>query len=677
MTSLFKPSVLFAASLLALADSRAQDKPQEAGVGFELSRVVVTAAAVGSLSSKALLTSVDSFGGDDLQASAVGSNWELFARLPGINLTNFNQGNTSGKPAMRGFNGEGEVNAVKLLIDGVPSNSNDGAMPYIDLMMPLGLKAITAVRGTNDARYGLHNIAGNLEMLTREGGNATEVRVGAGPWGKADAQLAMDREAGGFTQNYAVGVRHADGWREHAKADRASLAGKWTWAPQGQDLRFGLALRAHHAEAEEPGYLTQAEAAANPRQSTSTSAFDGGERWLGQASFSVEGGRRSTLSWRTLVYVNRFKDERWVQFSADVLQQERDSDETHRGLRAIVSWRPQVPGLADFALEGGADTERQHNASRRYTTHERVRAALTRDQSWRFDTTGVFVQAVLKPTPTLKLVPGYRVDRIDGHFHDLRAGTQAPINDYGSIGQPKLSAVWTPTPAVSAYANWGRTFQVGVGAASYKIPPRTADLSPSINDGMELGLTLRLGTVADGRLAVWRQTATNEVYREANNPSGDSINIGATRRRGVDLQLRLRPAQTVDAFATLALQEARITAPNPAAPQTLGKEVDHTPRRLFNAGLDWQARPDLKLSAWLQGQGSYWLERTNALTAKYGAYRTLNIGASWTATPTLQVDVQLLNANNGRREYVWWDGRQTLHSPGEPRSLNVAWRLSL
>jgi iron complex outermembrane receptor protein len=230
---------------------------------------------------------------------------------------------------------------------------------------------------------------------------------------------------------------------------------------------------------------------------------------------------------------------------------------------------------------------------------------------------------------------------------------------------------------VSAYANWGRTFQVGVGAASYKIPPRTADLSPSINDGMELGLTLRLGTVADGRLAVWRQTATNEVYREANNPSGDSINIGATRRRGVDLQLRLRPAQTVDAFATLALQEARITAPNPAAPQTLGKEVDHTPRRLFNAGLDWQARPDLKLSAWLQGQGSYWLERTNALTAKYGAYRTLNIGASWTATPTLQVDVQLLNANNGRREYVWWDGRQTLHSPGEPRSLNVAWRLSL
>ena len=105
--------------------------------------------------------------------------------------------------------------------------------------------------------------------------------------------------------------------------------------------------------------------------------------------------------------------------------------------------------------------------------------------------------------------------------------------------------------------------------------------------------------------------------------------------------------------------------------------MDHTPRRLFNAGVDWQARPDLKLSGWLQGQGSDWLERSNALTSKYGAYRTLNLGANWVVTPVLQIDAQLLNANNGRREYVWWDGSQTLHSPGEPRSLNLALRVSL
>lgn len=670
------PTVLCAASLLAMtAPARAQEGVPEPGVEFTLQRVVVKATAVGNLGSKHLLTSVDTIGGAAVQDAAVGHNWELFGRLPGVQLTNYNQGIISGRPSMRGFNGEGMVSAVKLLIDGVPSNTNDGAMPFMDLVMPLGLAGITAVRGTNDARYGLHSIAGNMEMLTREGGHATDVRVAAGRWGKSDVQLAVDREDGALTQNYSVGVRHADGWRDHAKADHASLAAKWGYVPQGSNLRFSLALRVHRADAEEPGFLTAADAYTAPQRSYGVSATDGGDRHIGQASFSVD-GHRDTLSWRGLVYENRFDDTRFVRFSAGVPQQERVTDETHRGARVIVSWRPRVEALNGFALEGGVDTERQRNASQRYTTNERARVAQTRDQFWTFDTTGAFVQAVIKPTPTLKLVPGYRIDRIDGHLDNRLSGAEAGINDYGTIRQPKISAVWSPSDAFSAYANWGRTFQVGIGAASYKIPPRTTDLQPSFNDGAELGVTWRAGSFADARLAVWRQTATDEVHRDTNNPSGDSINVGATRRRGVDLQLRVHPTGTVDAYATLALQKAEITRANPAEPGSLGKEVDHVPQQLYNLGIDWRARPDLKLSAWVQGAGSYWLERTNSLTGKCGDYRTLNLGATWSVSPTLQLDMQVLNANDGQREYVWWDGVQTLHSPGEPRSLHVALRAS-
>lgn len=49
-------------------------------------------------------------------------------------LTEFNQGTTSEKISFRGFNGEGEVKAVKLLIDGIPSNSNDGNMLLMDMI---------------------------------------------------------------------------------------------------------------------------------------------------------------------------------------------------------------------------------------------------------------------------------------------------------------------------------------------------------------------------------------------------------------------------------------------------------------------------------------------------------------------------------------------------------------
>ena len=583
-------SLLAAACCCALPAAHAQQRPPEPDVAFDLTpRIVVKASASGHLATRQLLTSVDTLGGEALQDQATSHNWEVFARLPGLQLTNFNQGTTSGKPSLRGFNGEGEVNAVKLLIDGVPSNSNDGNMPYLDLVMPLGLQAIVAVRGTNDARFGLHNIAGNLEMLTREGGNATDARFSVGPWGRAEAQLAVDRETGEWTQNIAVGLRHADGWRDHSQTDRLSLSGKWGYAPAGQDLRFSLALRGHRVEAEEPGYLEAAEASSRPRSSYAISATDGGERDVGQFSFSAEGGRRSALSWRALVYVNRLDDQRWVRFSSTASQQERLTDETHRGARVLLSWRPQGAGWPDLALEGGVDTERQDNVSQRYSTTARARVSQTRDQAWTFNTTGGFVQAVWRPLPSLKLVSGFRVDRISGEFQNLLNGTSAGINDYGSIQQPKFSAVWSANETWTAYANWGRSFQVGVGAASYKIPPRTSDLGASINEGRELGLKFKAGAQLDGRVAVWQQTATDEVYRDLNNPSGDSTNIGATRRRGVDLQLRTQPHPQVEAFATLGLQEAVITVPNPAALNTVGKEVDHVPRRVFNAGVDWLA----------------------------------------------------------------------------------------
>ncbi len=95
---------------------------------------------------------------------------------------------------------------------------------------------------------------------------------------------------------------------------------------------------------------------------------------------------------------------------------------------------------------------------------------------------GAYVQAEIKPFESLKIVPAYRVDKIQGDFTNEMTGTDYDINDYGLIKQPKISVVYSPWDVASFYANWGRTFQVGTGAAAYKIPPRDTDLAPSINE---------------------------------------------------------------------------------------------------------------------------------------------------------------------------------------------------
>lgn len=656
---------------------------------FDIGRVTVTGVRRGPLSTRSLLTSVDVLHADVLAEQAVQSTWELFTLAPGALLTNFNQGTTSGKVSMRGFNGEGNINAVKLLVDGIPGNSNDGNMPFLDAVFPLELQSIEVVRGTNDARYGMHSIAGDIDLVTRRGGNGTFGRLGLGSFNSQDLQLAHAAEGGlgGGTlqQNYFVGHKRSDGWRDHSESSKTALSAQVGWLGGGWHL--GVSARHFTHDAQEPGYLTDAQAYTTPRASLPVSATDGGERradqLAGHADWQGSDGRGGTVDAALRVYQNRFADTRWVRFSASASQQERVADETHTGLRASVSWRPAGHGLHGLAIEGGVDHEHQDDRSLRYLTTQRVRTSQTRDQAWTLDTTGAYAQAVVEPTPTVKLVPGWRVDRIGGHFDNRLAGTSATANDYGTIQQPKLSAVWTPQSEAkdfSLYANWGRTFQVGVGAATFKVPPRVVDLKPSINTGWELGTTWRPATWIDGRLAGWQQTATDEVARRLNDPSGDSDNVGATRRRGVDLQLGVRPAATVDGWLALTWQKGVIVTPDPNAPATLGKEIDHVPRHLVNGGVDWRPVEGWKLSASVQGQGAYFLTNTNT-TGRYGAYTVLNLGATWDAwregSRQVRLEAQLRNATDRATEYVWHDGTQALHSPGAPRALYLGLSASL
>ncbi|MFX7866303.1 TonB-dependent receptor, partial [Acinetobacter baumannii] len=86
-------------------------------------------------------------------------------------------------------------------------------------------------------------------------------------------------------------------------------------------------------------------------------------------------------------------------------------------------------------------------------------------------------------------------------FNDPSRGVSYGIQDYGYIRQPKLSVVYAPIREASLYANWGRTFQVGAGAAAYK--SNNNDLRPSINDGWETGVKFTPVDWLDGRVAVW------------------------------------------------------------------------------------------------------------------------------------------------------------------------------
>lgn len=636
---------------------------------FVLGAIEVSAVRTGPLSTRNILTSVDRVDANHIENQNVRSPWELFGQMPGVLLTDFNQGTTSGKLSFRGFNGESEINAVKLLIDGIPSNSNDGSMPFMDAVFPLEIESLETVRGTNDPRYGLHNIAGNATITTLTGGDYARGRIGYGSYGTYNAEAVAGHESDTFSQNYAFGYRRSQGYRDHSDMDKVGVAGKWFYSPSAA-VRLGLSARYGRTSADEPGYLTQADAHSNPTGSYGFNSTDQATRETGQYAAYFDVDLTDRLSSSSKAYFNTFRDRRWVRFSASVSQQERFSDEQQFGFLSSLTYRPRatsLPWMKDLALEAGVSGEWQNNRSQRWLTQDHVRTSPTRDQTFSYDTVGAYVQATFKPFDTLKLIPAYRVDMASGHLTNHLSGKRYDMNDYGVIQQPKFSAVYTPWSGYSFYGNYGRTFQIGVGAGAYKIPPRVTDLAPSVNDGWEVGFKFSPLERLDGRVAYWEQLASNEARRKANDPTGDFDNLGKTKRKGFDVQANLLLARELSVWFAYTYQMARIVDPGPTSLGSAGKQVDHVPNHLVSAGADYQATPDLRLSTWANAQSAYYLEPTNS-TGKFGSSVRLNASSSYRLSKAVTLDVQLTNLLNRYNEYVWYDGAQTLHSPAAGRA---------
>ncbi|MDD3326826.1 MAG: TonB-dependent receptor [Zoogloea sp.] len=650
---------------------------------------VTVSAAPGPLPIQTLLTSVDILGGDKVADKNVANSWELLGQMPGVQLTETRMGTESGKATLRAFNGEGYINGIKVLIDGVPSNVNSGNQRFIDMIFPLDIEYIEVVRGTNDPRHGLHNIGGNINIGTRQGGNYADGRLSYGSYNTREAQLALGRESDGLAQNYFLAKQDSDGHRDHARSGKYSLGGKWFYTTSDNRLRLGLTARLYEHTAEEPGYLTAAELAASRRQSPSRNANDGGDRDMQQISADLDWQIRPDLMLSNKLYHNRYVEDRRITFTSYTVgnapRQRRQWDETQSGLLSALTWRAGKV----LTLDGGINLERQDNEYRRYrysfsdpTDFSAPPARVQNDDRHTFNNVGAYVQAILRPADRLKIIPAFRADRFSGNTRLNTSGVSAPLQDYGWINQPKLSMVYTVSPGTHLYANWGRTFQVLTGSRepAYLTAGQTA-YKPSINTGKEIGVKVQPTPGTEARIAVWQQDATDEV---ANMPStGTTIGLGETRRKGIDLQLSSRLSESWTVWASHAVQEAKVVRAYTSGGVPLaGKEVFSTPRFITNLGAEYRANADWRLGLQGRAQGDYYIDELNA-KGKHGGFVVLDASLRHALTPKVSIDLQIRNLTDRKYEYVWYDNffwggnDQPMFSPAQGRSGYLSLNLKM
>ena len=652
-----------------------------------LGEVTVRGPQTDPLLAAQILTSVDVLAGDMVEDKHVMNSWELLGQMPGIQLTETRMGAESGKASFRGFNGEGYINGIKVLIDGIPSNVNSGNQRFIDMIFPLEVDFIEVVRGTNDPRYGLHNIGGNINVGTRQGGNYADGRLTLGSFNTREVQAAFGRESGGLAQNYFVAKQDSDGHRDHSRSDKYVLGGKWFHTSDDRRVKLGLTARLYEHDAEEAGYLTAAEMSVSRRQSPAKNANDSSGRDMKQLAAHADWQIRDDLLFSNRAYFNQYQDDRRITFTSYAVgnapRQRRLWDETQTGLLSTLTWRAG-PMLT---LDGGLNAERQDNAYRReryaysVPTHFLgTPARIQNDEDYSLNNVGAYLQAIINPTEKLKIIPAYRVDRFTGSTRLNLTGGTASLQDYGWIDQPKLSVVYSLTPGTHLYANWGRSFQVLTGSREPAyLTPGQAAYKPSINTGKELGVKFKPMAGTEARVAFWQQDATDEV---ANMPStGTTVGLGQTRRKGIDFQLTSRVTDALTVWFSHALQEAKVVSAYTASGASLaGKEVFSTPRYISNLGAEYKATPSLRLGVQGRAQGNYYIDDLNA-QGKYGGFAVLDASLRYTISPATSLDLQLKNLTDRQYEYVWYDNffwggaDQPMFSPAPGRSgylsLNV------
>ncbi|OEU77833.1 MAG: hypothetical protein BA865_03995 [Desulfobacterales bacterium S5133MH4] len=622
-----------------------------------------------------LPTSVDVLGADQIENENVDFGMELFKKLPGTYYGDWNQGIVSGTFSIRGFDANHDVPAA-LIVDGIPHNWARGSMD-IQPFFPMEIERIVLVKGTNDPRYGLNNIAGNANVYTKRGGNDSQVRLLYGSFQTSEGNILVAREKDGFSQTYFAGYRRTDGYRDHSDLDKGAVSGKWFYTTSDGRLTVGGIARFFDMDADAPGYLTKEQYKDDPQQAQSFSKSDGGDQENRHGSLHLAYSFSENLNWSLKTYAQHLERHRWCRFSESGSQQERIRDEDQYGAISTVNYETADLGIKNLRLAWGVDYQYQDNISQRYRTLNRDRqGSPTRDWDYTTWYVGSYVEADGEVTDWLRLIAAMRVDYLDGHFEDKVEDRRLDMLDYGEIWQPKIGAVVTPVPGYNLYANWGRTFQIG--AESMRFGERSngdlfddRDVDYSKNDGWEAGIKVSPVKWLAARLSYWEQDAKDEV-RLVPDPTGESLtvydNVGETDRYGWDLVLSVKPHEWVTMWGSYTRQKGEYTEPGPGKEAIKGNDIENIPDYTLKAGVDFEHPCGFSCTLWLESQDDYYVEPDNT-ESRVGEYEVVNLDIRY-KIKLMTFAFQVRNLfDEEYSAFSYYSGGWTKYSPGDERSF--------
>jgi vitamin B12 transporter len=586
MTRRLSPFVLIAAVSSTLL---AQDVPKVPAVKQE---IVVTAEREEQPRDQAC-AAVTVLNRDAIQRLPAESLSEVMAFVPGVTMMFDND--ASGVPMItsRGFFGGGEVEYMKLIVDGVPVGDAESGNVDWRSFRAEDIERIEVLHGPGSSLYGDTALGGVVQLFTRQQANAGsngDLHLSGGSFDTRNADFGYLADLGGDLRlDLRADTADTGGFRAHS--DNSNRGVQLALLRFAEHSRWRFEAAGDRKDRREPGPLTFTEISNDREQSNALFRFD----------------REQTDRYRLAAAFDSFSN---TPLHATVYGLQRDSDNVRTlllapgfGTSALRNLTTKAGGatlevsseVAGGTLRAGADLERATIAGR-YSSigHSGETLGVASAEDGSRDRIGVFVTGGWSVCERCRLTAGLRRDDLRDDFSgaarhtasawspraglNVRLGSGAePVSAFVQISKafkaPTLDQLFDPRPYPDGQ---GGTFSIS-----------NPTLRPQRARNIEAGLS-RAALGSEWSIVAYRMTVTDEI--DFDPQTFTYHNLGSSLHRGIEASMAFaRDARISPAFTYAWTRVADTTTPD----LQLKNIPEHVAQLLLHARINATTRADL------------------------------------------------------------------------------------
>ncbi len=572
---------------------------------------------------------------------------EVLAAVPGLffqNRYNFAQ---DLRVSIRGFGARAAfgIRGIKLYADDIPLTMPDG-QGNVDSIDLGSAERIEVIRGPVSAVYGASG-GGVIQIFTADGPETPELsaRASTGAYGYGFGQLKAGGQFGNWNGLLNLSTTELDGYRAQSRFEQTLFNSKFRYDGDDGSSLTVVINAVDSPRADDPGALTAAEVAANPRQAAPRNVqFDTGEE-LDQQQFGLAWrkpmGDNTELLLRGYGVARRLQNRLPFDINANGQGGSVDLGRRAGGLGGQWSWDAALGAGRENRLVIGLELDEQRDLRERYANNQGVLGDLTTRQDEDVSARAVYAENAWDFADRWTLTLGGRLDRMEYSVND-RLGT-ASGRTYFSQFSPMAGLVFLPSERLSLYGNISSAFDPpAISELANPDGPTgfNQNLEPQHATNYELGLRGVLHQRWQYELAVFHIDVTDEIVPYELAGSGQSFyrNAGRSTHQGAEAAIRVEWLNGLTAGLSYSYTDLTYDEFTEAGVDYAGNTIPGVPQQ--------QAMLDL---AWRHDSGFYagWdalyvggIEVNSANTVKTDAYLVSNLrlgyryaGESWSLEP--------------------------------------------